>query len=72
MPPTIFNNLDELKTELYNRVLLWHSMSEWDELLKGWVTTAFSKVEADSITKMCEKYAKISTRVGKILPTNYI
>jgi len=21
---------------------------------------------------MCEKYAKISTRVGKILPTNYI
>jgi len=26
VPPTIFNNLDELKTDLYNRVLLWHSM----------------------------------------------
>jgi hypothetical protein len=72
VPPTIFNNLDELKTELYNRVLLWHSMSEWDDLMKGWVTTPFAKVGADSISKMCEKYAKISTRVGKILPTNYI
>jgi len=37
VPPTIFNNLDELKTELYNRVLLWHSMQEWDVLLKDWV-----------------------------------
>jgi len=40
--------------------------------LKEWVTTSFSKVAADQITKQCEKYAKISTRVGKILPTNYI
>jgi len=42
VPPTIFNNLDELKTELYNRVLLWHSRQEWEELLQGWVCTPFS------------------------------
>ena len=41
-------------------------------LLKEWVTTSLSKVAADQITKQCEKYAKISTRFGKILPTNYI
>jgi len=47
-------------------------MDEWDTYLKDWVRTPFNKVAADQITKQCEKYAKISTRVGKILPTNYI
>jgi dynein heavy chain len=32
----------------------------------------FSSVDAIEITKSCEKYAKISTRVSKTLPENYI
>ncbi len=36
VPPTIFNNLDELKSELFNRHQLWHSYEEWDGLLKIW------------------------------------
>ena len=29
VPPTIFDNLDELKVELASRHTLWHSLQEW-------------------------------------------
>lgn len=72
VPPTIFNNLDELKSELFNRHLMWHSMQEWDELLKGQTCLAFGKIDAVEIQKQCDKYLKIAIRVGKVLPVNYI
>lgn len=72
VPPTVFNDLDDLKTELMNRHLLWHSLKDWEEMMHEWIATQFSAVEAVEIAKQCEKYAKIVSRVGKALPPNKI
>jgi len=72
VPPTIFDNLDDLKVELSARHQLWHSLQEWQDLSTEWSATQFGSVDAPEIAKMCEKYSKITSRVGKILPENQI
>jgi hypothetical protein len=39
VPQTNFENLDELRTELTTRHLMWHSLSEWDEMTTEWKGT---------------------------------
>lgn len=72
VPPTIFDNLDELKVELSARHQLWHSMQEWQDLSTDWSSTQFGSVDAPTIAAACEKYSKLVNRVGKILPENEI
>ena len=39
VPQTNFENLEELRTELTTRHLMWHSLSEWDEMTNEWKGT---------------------------------
>ena len=37
VPQTNFDNLDELRTQLTSRHLMWHSLEEWNNLTADWL-----------------------------------
>lgn len=41
VPTTNFENLDELRTNLVNRHLLWHSLEEWGTMTEEWKRSNF-------------------------------
>jgi len=67
-----FENLDKLREEFNIRAAMWRSLKEWEELTAKWVKTQFSQIDAPSIEKEAIKFAKISSRVEKGLPSNPI
>lgn len=69
VPTTNFDNLDELRNQLLNRHLMWHSLQEWSEKTEEWKRTAFNQIDAPAIAKEAEKYAKVCKRIeGSIEP----
>jgi dynein heavy chain len=49
VPTTNFENLDELRTNLVNRHLLWHSLDEWTTMTGEWKRSNFGSIDAPSI-----------------------
>lgn len=71
-PSTVFDNIDELREQLFNRHLMWHSLKEWIDMTEVWIKTVFGQIAADDISAASEKYTKIVNRLDKTLPTNPI
>lgn len=72
VPTTNFDNLDDLRTQLVNRHLMWHSLQEWTEKTEGWKRTLFNQIDAPGIAKEAEKYAKICKRIEGSIEANSI
>lgn len=72
VPQTSFENLDELRTQLTNRHLMWHSLAEWNVMQAEWMESQFGAIDADTIKKTAEKYSKICKRLEGTLEANPI
>jgi dynein heavy chain len=72
VPQTNFDNLDELRTQLTSRHLMWHSLDEWNTLTADWLQSQFGQIDAPSIAKQAEKYAKICKRLEGAIDPNPI
>jgi hypothetical protein len=72
VPQTNFDNLDELRTQLVNRHLMWHSLADWNGKQAEWMETNFGQIDAPSIQKEAEKYSKICKRLEGALEFNPI
>ncbi len=72
VPTTNFENLDELRTELVSRHLMWHSLQEWQTSTDEWKKAQFGGIDAPSIAKQAEKYAKICKRLEGAIDANPI
>ena len=70
--PTIFSNIEELKTELEARHTLWHSLSEWKELKEGYEKMLWNDIKVDEISATSDSYQKIANRLLRTLPANPI
>lgn len=71
-PTTVFDNIDNLREEVVNRHLMWHSLSEWQTLKDVYEKTLFTEIDDADISKKSEHYAKIANRLDKSLPANPI
>ena len=72
VPTTNFENLDECRTQLLNRHLMWHSLDEWGTMTEEWKRSNFGQIDAQNIQKLAEKYAKICKRIEGALDPNPI
>jgi hypothetical protein len=72
VPTTNFDNLEECRTQLVNRHLMWHSLEEWSSMTEVWMKSNFGQIDAPSIQKLAEKYAKICKRLEGALDVNPI
>jgi hypothetical protein len=72
VPQTNFDNLDNLRTQLVNRHLMWHSLSDWNVMQAEWMETQFGQIDAPSIQKISTDYAKICKRLEGALDANPI
>lgn len=41
VPTTNFDNLEECRTQLVNRHLMWHSLEEWSSMTEVWMRSNF-------------------------------
>jgi dynein heavy chain len=72
VPQTNFDNLDELRVQLTNRHLMWHSLADWNSMQADWMDTQFGQIDADNIKKTAEKYSKICKRLEGAIDPNPI
>lgn len=72
MPQTVFEFLDEARTEITLRALMWNSLKKWNEMKQDWVTMQFAKIDPQSIAKEADKYFAIAMRLEKTLESNPI
>jgi len=70
--PTIFSNIDELKTTLEARHTLWHSLQEWKDLKENYEKQVWKDINDEEIKKNAEHYSKITNRLLRTLPSNPI
>jgi len=61
-----------LRTQLVNRHLMWHSLSDWNVMQAEWMETQFGQIDAPSIQKISTDYAKICKRLEGALDANPI
>lgn len=52
--------------------MMWHSLEEWSQLTDDWKKTNFKEIDAPSIAKLAEKYAKTCKRLEGALDPNPI
>jgi len=71
-PLTQFNNIEELREELTNRHLLWHSVDEFENLDASYKKKLFVDINVDEISLKADHYQKISNRLNKSLPSNEV
>ena len=69
---TVFNNIDNLRDEVINRHLMWHSLDEWQILKDKYEKTLFVDIDDEAIAVKADYYAKIANRLDKALPPNPI
>ena len=69
---TVFDDIEQLREEVTNRHLMWHSLDEWQKLQEEYSKTLFVNIDDDAIAKKAEHYAKIANRLEKSLPPNQI
>jgi len=72
MPQTVFEFLDEARTEITLRALMWNSLKKWNEMKQDWVTMQFAKIDPQMIAKEADKYFAIAMRLEKTLDPNPI
>ena len=72
VPQTNFDNLDNLRTQLVNRHLMWHSLADWNIMQADWMETQFGQIDAPFIQKVSTDYAKICKRLEGALEANPI
>jgi len=72
VPQTNFDNLDNLRTQLVNRHLMWHSLADWNIMQADWMETQFGQIDAPLIQKISTDYAKICKRLEGALEANPI
>ena len=72
VPQTNFDNLDECRTQLVNRHLMWHSLADWNVMQAEWMEANFGQIDAPMIQKVSQDYAKICKRLEGALDPNPI
>jgi dynein heavy chain len=70
--PTIFSNIEELKSELEARHTLWHSLQEWKDLKEQYEKMLWNDIKIDEISATSDHYQKIANRLLRTLPANPI
>ena len=68
----MFDDIDNLREEVTNRHLMWHSLDEWQVLKEEYQKTLFVNIDDEAIAKQADHYAKIANRLEKSLPPNPI
>ena len=48
--------------------MLWHSLKEWDELVKKWTNVVFEEINVDEISVLSDKYFVNVTKCENRLP----
>jgi len=70
--PTVFSNIEELKTELEARHSLWHSLDEWKAKKEVYEKMLWNDIKVDEIKATSDSYQKIANRLMRTLPANPI
>lgn len=71
-PTTMFDDIDQLRDEVVNRHLMWHSLKEWQAMKEVYEKTLFVDIDAEDIGTKADHYGKIANRLDKALPSNPI
>lgn len=69
---TRFEILDQVTNEVKLRILLWDSLTKWDEMIKDWYEMDFNQLDVEEITNYVLKNLKSIQQLEKGLQPNEV
>ncbi|XP_012153033.2 dynein heavy chain at 16F [Megachile rotundata] len=69
---TRFDSLDQVRNELNLRVLLWESLTSWEEAVYEWYTGDFDALDVEQVTSFTMQTMKNIIQLERGLPPNNI
>ncbi|TPX36228.1 hypothetical protein SmJEL517_g01545 [Synchytrium microbalum] len=64
--------LDDTKTEVSLKLLLWSSIQEWKNLTEKWMTSPFDSVNTEELSNTITSYVKVVAQLDKGIPPNEV
>ncbi|XP_076248728.1 dynein heavy chain at 16F [Calliopsis andreniformis] len=72
LEPTRFDVLDQVTNELRLRILLWDTLTSWEQTVYEWYNNDFSSLDVEDITAFTMKTMKNIIQLERGLPPNNI
>lgn len=69
---TRFEILDHVMNEVKLHILLWDSLTQWDETVKTWYEMEFNQLDVEEISNYVMKNVKSIQQLEKGLPPNEV